>query len=174
MRKPAFCICENKGADQLCGNRTADQRLCFRCIRTEQSLFFLYPKFRASSNLQWLYSPVCVGPGRKPRRPVFSQRGSFIADGQLLRKSPVAYSDGVYEPSGADRPNPFAISNAAHNGRRGLSSLRHRTAFMVFFGELHYSFTIIETSPYDNNPKFTPNIKWSFLDNIQFLTAKSH
>ena len=30
MRKPAFCICENKDADQLCGNRTADQRLCFR------------------------------------------------------------------------------------------------------------------------------------------------
>ena len=30
MRKPAFCICENKDADQLCGNREADQRLCFR------------------------------------------------------------------------------------------------------------------------------------------------
>ena len=30
MRKPAFCICENKAADQLCGYRTADQRLCFR------------------------------------------------------------------------------------------------------------------------------------------------
>ena len=30
MRKPAFCICENKGADQLRGNREADQRLCFR------------------------------------------------------------------------------------------------------------------------------------------------
>ena len=30
MRKPDFCICENKDADQLCGNRTADQRLCFR------------------------------------------------------------------------------------------------------------------------------------------------
>ena len=30
MRKPDFCICENKAADQLCGNRTADQRLCFR------------------------------------------------------------------------------------------------------------------------------------------------
>ena len=25
----------------------------------------------------WQYSPVCVGPGRKPRRPVFSQRGSY-------------------------------------------------------------------------------------------------
>ena len=30
MRKPDFCICENKDADQLCGNREADQRLCFR------------------------------------------------------------------------------------------------------------------------------------------------
>ena len=29
MRKPAFCICENKDADQLCGNRTADQRFVF-------------------------------------------------------------------------------------------------------------------------------------------------
>ena len=30
MRKPAFCICENKDADQLRGNREADQRLFFR------------------------------------------------------------------------------------------------------------------------------------------------
>ena len=30
MRKPDFCLCENKGADQLRGNREADQRLCFR------------------------------------------------------------------------------------------------------------------------------------------------
>ena len=29
MRKPAFCILENKGADQLRGNHTADHRLCF-------------------------------------------------------------------------------------------------------------------------------------------------
>ena len=32
MRKPTFCICENKDADQLPGNREADQRLCFRYI----------------------------------------------------------------------------------------------------------------------------------------------
>ena len=32
MRKPTFCICENKVADQLRGNREADQRLCFRYI----------------------------------------------------------------------------------------------------------------------------------------------
>ena len=30
VRKPVFCICENKDADQLRGNREADQRLCFR------------------------------------------------------------------------------------------------------------------------------------------------
>ena len=30
MGKPTICICENKGADQLRGNREADQRLCFR------------------------------------------------------------------------------------------------------------------------------------------------
>ena len=30
MRKPDFCICENKDADQLHSNREADQRLCFR------------------------------------------------------------------------------------------------------------------------------------------------
>ena len=30
MGKPTICICENKDADQLRGNREADQRLCFR------------------------------------------------------------------------------------------------------------------------------------------------
>ena len=30
VRKPSFCICENKDADQLRGNRSADQHLCFR------------------------------------------------------------------------------------------------------------------------------------------------
>ena len=29
MRKPAFCICENKDADQLHSNCAVDQRLCF-------------------------------------------------------------------------------------------------------------------------------------------------
>ena len=36
-------------------------------------LFFLNPKF-----LLWLYSPVCVGPGRTPRRKVFSRRSSYM------------------------------------------------------------------------------------------------
>ena len=32
MRKPDFCICKNKDADQLRGNCEADQHLCFRYI----------------------------------------------------------------------------------------------------------------------------------------------
>ena len=32
MKKPAICICKNKGADQLHGNHAADQCLCFRYI----------------------------------------------------------------------------------------------------------------------------------------------
>ena len=69
--KPVFCICENKAADQLCGISA----FVF-ATQIVQSLFFLNPKFQASSQLLWLHSLVCFGPGRKPRRPVFSQRGS--------------------------------------------------------------------------------------------------
>ena len=41
MRKPDFCICENKDADQLRGNREADQGLCFRY---KDSIIPLLPK----------------------------------------------------------------------------------------------------------------------------------
>ena len=34
MRKLPFCICKNKGADQLLGSRAADQGLCLRYIDT--------------------------------------------------------------------------------------------------------------------------------------------
>ena len=50
-------------------------------IRIVQYLFYLNPKFQASSHLLWLSSSVCVGPGQKPRRPVFSERGSFLSGG---------------------------------------------------------------------------------------------
>ena len=82
MRKPDFSLCENKGANQLCSNCTADQRLCFRYtdstiplpLKTEISSF--YP---ASVNVQvGLYQT-----GRKPRRPVFSRRGSIETRGLM-------------------------------------------------------------------------------------------
>ena len=77
MRKPDFCLGEIKGADQLRGNREADQRLCFRYSDSTIPLL-LKSEFQASSSFLSLYRPVCVGPGRKPRRPVFSRRGSIM------------------------------------------------------------------------------------------------
>ena len=46
VRKPAFGICENKGAAQLRGNREADQRLYFRYT---DSTIPLFPKSEISS-----------------------------------------------------------------------------------------------------------------------------
>ena len=44
-RKPDFCLCENKGADQLRSNCEADQRLCFRySVNTISLRTFLNPK----------------------------------------------------------------------------------------------------------------------------------
>ena len=51
MRKPDFC--------------TADQHLCSP-HRYVEPLYFLNPKFQASSDLLWLHTLVCVRPGRTP------------------------------------------------------------------------------------------------------------
>ena len=57
MRKPAFCICENKDADQLRGDREADQRLCFCYIDNTIPLL-------SKSEISSLYpSSVPVQPG---------------------------------------------------------------------------------------------------------------
>ena len=53
MRKPDFCICQNKDEDQLRGYREADQRLCF-CY-TDYSTIPLLPKSEISS-----LKPSCV------------------------------------------------------------------------------------------------------------------
>ena len=52
MRKPAFCICENKDADQLHGNHKADQRLCFRYIDSTNPLLPIYKISRLVGNLK--------------------------------------------------------------------------------------------------------------------------
>ena len=51
VRKPDFCICENKDADQL---RSITAKLISDfvfAIRTVQSLYYLNPKFQTSSHL---------------------------------------------------------------------------------------------------------------------------
>ena len=42
-----------------------------------QFLLYLHQNFQDSIFLLRLYRPVCVRPGQKPRRPVFSCHGSF-------------------------------------------------------------------------------------------------
>ena len=54
---------------------------------------------------------------------------------QLTRKSPPAYSDGVYQMAGKDRPNPIAISEKVFKGATGERSHRYRTVLLTFFGE---------------------------------------
>ena len=76
MRKPSFCICENKDADHLRGYREADQRLCFRYIDSTIPLLS-NSEIQASSHLLQLYSLICVGPGPKPDGCFFSWRGSY-------------------------------------------------------------------------------------------------
>ena len=76
MRKPTFCICENKDADQLRGNREADQRLFVRYL---DSMIPLLSKSEISS--LWP-SSVAVQPGlcrtrSETRMLIFSRRGSF-------------------------------------------------------------------------------------------------
>ena len=63
MRKPTFCICENKDADQLRGNREGDHRLCFCYIDRTIPLLF---KSEISSLLP---SSVAVQPGLCRTRP---------------------------------------------------------------------------------------------------------
>ena len=77
-----FALNKNKDADQLCGDRQVTAQLISAFVfatQIGQSLYFFNTKVKASSHLLLLYSPVCVGPGQKPQRPVFSQHSSYAS-----------------------------------------------------------------------------------------------
>ena len=84
VRKTFFCICENKDADQLRGNREADQPLCFRYI---DSTIPLLSKSKISSLTQ---SSVTAQP-RLCRTWSETPKTGFLIVRLLL---PVVYSDG--------------------------------------------------------------------------------
>ena len=78
IRKPAFAFAKTK--TQISCAVTAQLISAFIFAKQiVQSIFmyFLNPEFQASSPHVQLYSLVCVGPGRKHRRRVFLQRGSY-------------------------------------------------------------------------------------------------
>ncbi|XP_050459016.1 dual oxidase 2-like isoform X1 [Cataglyphis hispanica] len=56
-------------------------------------------------------------------------------DTPLLRRLPAAYEDGVYKPSGSNRPEPLEISEKLLSGEIGSKSRTGRNALLVFFGQ---------------------------------------
>ena len=64
-RELTICIGENKDADQLAVIAKLISTFVF-ATRIVQFLFYLNPKFQASSSFLCLYRLVCVEPVRKP------------------------------------------------------------------------------------------------------------
>ena len=77
VRKPDFAYAKTKAQISFAVTAKLTSAFVF-ATWIVQFLFFLKPKFQSSSLFLKLYVPVWVRPGRKPRRPVFSRRGSFI------------------------------------------------------------------------------------------------
>ncbi|XP_063236450.1 dual oxidase [Bacillus rossius redtenbacheri] len=57
-------------------------------------------------------------------------------DNRLLRKSPAAYTDGVYMMAGQNRPSPRKLSQLFMKGQDGQGSARNLTAMLAFFGQM--------------------------------------
>ncbi|XP_075237286.1 dual oxidase isoform X2 [Lycorma delicatula] len=54
----------------------------------------------------------------------------------MTRKTPPAYSDGVYMMAGQNRPSPRKLSQLFMKGDDGLGSIKNRTALLAFFGQV--------------------------------------
>ena len=77
MRKADICQCKKKAQISCAVTAQLISTFVFTAWIV-QFLFFLNPKFQASSHLLWVYRPVCVKPGRKLRRPVFLHWAQII------------------------------------------------------------------------------------------------
>ena len=86
MRKPFFFSYAKTKTQISCTVTAQLIRAFVFAIRIVQCLYYLNPKFQASSHLMQLYSLVCVRAGRKPQRPVFSQRGSYKLKSRCMTK----------------------------------------------------------------------------------------
>ena len=73
MRKPVHAICEQQRRRSACASAQSDQRLCFRWLDSMIPLLAI----AEISSPSYSSRPVCVLTGRKPRRQVFSWRGSY-------------------------------------------------------------------------------------------------
>ena len=84
MRKPALCICKNKDADQLRGNRENDLRLCFHYLSISYTRNFK-PLAIFCSCTAWLVSDLVGNPkfSTTKKTDIFSskinKKPSFVA-----------------------------------------------------------------------------------------------
>ena len=72
MRKPDFCICENKGSDQLHGNHAAGQHFCFCYINS------MFPLLSKSESSSLLTSFLVVQPGLSLTWPETPETGFLV------------------------------------------------------------------------------------------------
>ena len=95
MGKPTICICENKDADQLRGNREADQRLCFRYSDSTVPLLL---KSEISS---FLFFSVLVQVGlcrtcSETTLLVFPRGGSVVRNKLMDRKFRIISTNSIF------------------------------------------------------------------------------
>ena len=94
MRKLDFRLCK-KQAQNSCAINALLIWAFVIATGIVNVLLYLYPKFQDSSFLLSLHRPLCVRPGWKLRRPVFSCHGSFLS-----------YPNALYE---ATSSSPFSL-----------------------------------------------------------------
>ena len=112
MRKPDFCLCKNKGADQLRSNCEADQRLCFRYTDSAISLLLkseISSFLPASVTVQAVYD----GAGWNSRRPVFSRRGSNPMNMKVSNLFTVSKDNGKQHGSNR-KPGRLVVESIGH------------------------------------------------------------
>ena len=76
MGIPTICICENKDADQLRGNREADQRLCFRYMDSTIPLL-LKSEISSFQSASMTVQPDLCQTCSETTLLVFSRDGSY-------------------------------------------------------------------------------------------------
>ena len=107
--------------------------------RIVQFLFFLNPKSQVSSHLLSLYSSVCVRPGRKPQRPVFSRRGDVIGGNTAIIHL-----------------KPYMTNGLSHHYHLGESTLifRGNTSDFEFLTHCSMKFLYANRLVPDGTPRF--------------------
>ena len=83
MRKPVFAYAKTKTQISFAVTAKLISAFVF-ATQIVQSLYFLNPKFQASSHPVWLYSMVSVGPGWESEDR-FSHEAQFMISAQKNR-----------------------------------------------------------------------------------------